>query len=371
MKIVFVIHSLGGGGAERVTTLLANFWCGLGHKVTVITLASRDHDCYSLAPGIKRIALETDSLSSSIFEAVWANTQRIHKLRKALRSCGPSVVIAMMTTTAINTLIAGLGLGFPIVVSERTFPPMLPQGPIWETLRKVTYPWAKCVVVLTNESAQWLKKVVPAATGVVVPNPIAYPVKSTSPVLEIPNNITADCHLLLAAGRCDSGKQFDVLIDAFSRSADKFRDWKLAILGEGPERPTLQQYIHDKGLSSRVIMPGRAGNIGEWYERADLFALSSKFEGFPNVLLEAMSYGCPAVSYDCDTGPRNIIRHDIDGLLVDPDGSVEALQVGLSKLMEDDDMRQKMSQRAVEVRERFAPAKVLEMWEAIIGLSQD
>ena len=106
------------------------------------------------------------------------------------------------------------------------------------------------------------------------------------------------------------------------------------------------------------------GNIGEWYERADLFVMSSRFEGFGNTLAEALAHGVAAVSFDCDTGPRDIIRHEVDGLLVPP-GDTVALTAALDKLMCDPALRQQFAKRAVEARARFSMERVAGMWEAL------
>jgi glycosyltransferase involved in cell wall biosynthesis len=103
--------------------------------------------------------------------------------------------------------------------------------------------------------------------------------------------------------------------------------------------------------------------MGEWYARADLFALTSRFEGFPLVLAEAMAYGCPVISYDCDTGPRDIVRDGIDGLLVAPSAGVDGVAKALSRLMSEEDTRLEMSKRAVEARERFSIGRILGYWD--------
>lgn len=112
-------------------------------------------------------------------------------------------------------------------------------------------------------------------------------------------------------------------------------------------------------------MPGIAGNVGEWCRNASIFVMSSRFEGFPNALAEAMACGCPAVSYDCDTGPREIIRDGIDGLLVRPVGDVAALAKALGRLMGDDELRKRMADRAPEVIERYSIQKILALWDRV------
>ena len=107
---------------------------------------------------------------------------------------------------------------------------------------------------------------------------------------------------------------------------------------------------------------GRAGTGGEWYERADLYVMSSRFEGYPNTLAEAMAHGLAAVSFDCDTGPRDIIRHEVDGLLVPP-GDVAALTAALDRLMDDATLRQQFAERAVDARRRFSMERIAGTWE--------
>ena len=123
------------------------------------------------------------------------------------------------------------------------------------------------------------------------------------------------------------------------------------------------------GLAERVLLPGRAGNVGDWYAASSLYVMSSRFEGFPNTLAEAMACGLPAVSFDCDTGPRDIIRHEVDGLLV-PAGDAAALEAALRRLMADPALRGRFAARASEVRERFSLASVSARWEQLFRQMQ-
>jgi glycosyltransferase involved in cell wall biosynthesis len=160
-------------------------------------------------------------------------------------------------------------------------------------------------------------------------------------------------------------KGFDLLIPVFHRLAGIFPGWVLVILGEGENRPMLEELIVSAGLQGRVLMPGRAGNISQWYEAADLYVMSSRFEGFGNTLAEAMAHGLPAVSFDCDAGPRDIIRHEVDGFLVSA-GDVSLLEKSLHLLMEDGELRRRFSERAIEARERFSMERIAGMWETLI-----
>jgi glycosyltransferase involved in cell wall biosynthesis len=220
--------------------------------------------------------------------------------------------------------------------------------------------------MLTREGLDWLRDNIPRANGVVIPNPVPYPLERGEPVL-IPDSVVRPGRkLLLAVGRMDKQKQFDHAIEAFARLAERHSSWDLVVLGDGPERSDLEQKASALGLKHRVHMPGRAGNIAEWYERADLYVMSSRFEGFPNTLAEAMAHGCAAVSYDCDTGPRDIIRDGVDGLLVRPASDIDALAGSLSRLMADDDTRRLMATRGVDVRQRYSVGNVVARWDEIL-----
>jgi glycosyltransferase involved in cell wall biosynthesis len=121
------------------------------------------------------------------------------------------------------------------------------------------------------------------------------------------------------------------------------------------------------GLTGRIMLPGRAGNTSDWYRRADLYVMSSHYEGFPNALCEAMAHGCAAVSFDCDTGPRDIIRHGENGLLVSPVGDSQALSSALDELMGNDKLRHRMSKKALDVRQRYSMECILLKWDELFN----
>ena len=364
-RIIITVSSLHTGGAERTACRLAGMWAACGRRVTLVVTYSGRGECH----------LALDERVELLYLADHAGTRnsvlpedlcRLRALRGLIRERRPAVVVSFLTNVNIAAILATVGLGVPVVVSERTHPPCYPMGVKWEWLRRMTYPWAERVVMLTEEGVRWLEKAIPRARGVVIPNSVTYPLERNEPVISIAEHVAGGRSLLLAAGRLDDGKQFDRLLAAFAALADRHPGWDLVILGDGPERGRLEEAIGRSGLVDRVRLPGRAGNMGEWYERADLFVLSSRYEGFPNVLVEAMAYGCPVVSYDCDTGPRDIIRDGVDGLLVRPVGDVDALAGALDSLMSDEGPRREFGGQAVAVRQRFAEDRVLGLWQGIM-----
>lgn len=235
------------------------------------------------------------------------------------------------------------------------------MGYLRDTLRSHTYGLLNAVTALSSEGKDWLKTHTNAQRIAVIPNAVTWPLPGQEPRIS-PNALyQSERQLLLAVGRLEVPKGFDWLIEAFSNLADKHPDWDLVILGEGSLRTTLDKQVRESGLEHRIFLPGRAGNMADWYESADLYVMSSRFEGFPMTLAEAMAHGLAAVSFDCDTGPRDIIRHEQDGLLVPP-GDVAELTAALDRLMSDALTRQRFAERAVEVRERFSMERIAGMW---------
>ena len=366
MNVLVFIHSMSSGGAERVTANLANRWADSGHKVTVVTQSASSADFYQLHASVERVAMESAKESAGLCSALVNNFARSLMLRKVIRRAKPDIVIGMMTSANVLVVLASLGLRLPTIVCERTYPPHLPVGELWSRLRRWTYPLASRVTMLTSEGLNWLHREIPSARGVVMPNPIPYPLPVNAPELAPDSVVTGQRKMLLAVGRMTEEKGFSGLIRAFAALANQHPQWDLVILGDGPLRSTLSEQIQALGLSTRVLMPGRAGNVGAWYERADLYVLSSRVEGFPNTLGEAMAHGCAAVSFDCDTGPRDLIRHEVDGLLVPP-GDVIALTQSLGRLMQNDVLRAQMGVKAQEVRDRYAMDRVLGMWDQVFA----
>lgn len=364
LKLLFIINSLEAGGAERVTTTLANHWAAKGCRVTVATLTSTSLDFYELHPAVQRVALDVAGQSATPWAAIVNNWQRVCALRRLLKQERADVALAMMSTANVLLALAAIGLPRLVAVgSERTYPPRIPLGRIWEFLRAQLYARLDAMVALTTESAEWLRQHTRASCVAVIPNAALWPLPLQAPHVSVIGKASGQ-HLLLAVGRLSEEKGFGKLIDAWQQLAADFPQWQLVILGEGPDRQALQAQAAALGLADRVSLPGRAGNVGQWYEVADLYVMSSRFEGFPNTLAEAMAHGLPAVSFDCDTGPRDIIRNEVDGLLVPP-GDVDALATALRRLMGDTALRAAFSARATDVRERFSLAHVADKWEQL------
>jgi glycosyltransferase involved in cell wall biosynthesis len=358
-----VISSLSSGGAERVATTLANHWAEKGWEISIITLAGTERDFYTVAPNVKRVPLYLASESRGPVSGLWNNIARVRALRRVLLQEQPDIALGFMPASNILCGLACIGTGIVAIGSEHTHPPMLPLGQPWDTLRRLVYPRLATVSALTESSAEWVRDHTGATNVPVMPNPILYPIPASEPALdpaELKARLGGDKYLL-AVGRLAYEKGFDRLLLAFAQVHARYPDWRLVVLGEGPLREDLEQQRDDLGLSQVVALPGAVGNIGEWYQAGDAYVMTSRFEGFGNTLAEALAYGLPAVAVDCETGPREILRPEVDGLLVPQDDSA-ALVGALERLMADDSLRGRFGQRAVEARQRFAVELIAGQW---------
>ena len=363
MHILFFISSLAGGGAERVTTNLANYWALRGWRITIVTLAPTGADTYPLDPRIQRLSLNIYGPSHNKLEAIRRNLKILRRLRATLQREAPQVAVGMMADNAAILALSAAGLKETRTIGALRIDPKFHTG-IRSIYHSKTFGLLSTVVAQTSEMAAWAKKTTYARQVDVIPNPVIWPLPRTEPFLFPSDVCQANRKLLLAVGRLTSQKGFDLLIEAFSSVAARHPDWDLVILGVGQMRSDLLMLAARKGLQERLFLPGWAGNLPDWYARTDLFVMSSRTEGFPNALLEAMAYGLPAVSFDCDYGPSELIRHRENGLLV-PTGDVAGLASSLDTLMCDAELRTQFGLNAKQRRDDFSIETIAAQWERL------
>jgi GalNAc-alpha-(1->4)-GalNAc-alpha-(1->3)-diNAcBac-PP-undecaprenol alpha-1,4-N-acetyl-D-galactosaminyltransferase len=360
MKVTLVIYALEGGGAERVMSIVANYWATHGWDVTLIILADATKPAfYQLAPQIELKHLGIIGDSPNVLTLLRTGWQRIEILRTAIIASQPDAVISFLNTVNVLTLIACRNSNIPTIVSEHIYPEFSEVNQGWQLLMKWTYRWADRVTLLTQNALPFY----PASRGyrsIVIPNPVLIPESdiSTTPLIHTPS--------LIAMGRLHPQKGFDLLLVAFAKIHAKYPDWHLTILGEGQMRSELEALRAQLGLVECVHLLGSVKNVNAHLRQADLFVMPSRFEGFPMALCEAMACGLPVLAADCLSGPREIVRDGIDGILVPPE-DVDALAAGLDALMSDPLRRQQLAQAAPQVLNRFGLERIMGLWTEAIG----
>ncbi|MBI1312276.1 glycosyltransferase [bacterium] len=360
-----MIHSLTGGGSEHVAARMASWWAKHGHEVSLLTLDSVENDAIPVSPEVRRVGLGLIKDSPGLVSALLANWRRVRELRRALRETNAEHIVSLTDRMNVVTLLACRSTKLRPVVSERIDIRHHSIGRLWSCLRRRTYPRAKAIVVQTAGIRDAVLPIAGQAPVAVIPNCVWPPEENASQgQLELPGNR----RWLASVGRFDRQKGFDLLLDAFDLIADQHPDWNLVLIGDGPLRSELESQIANRKLTERVLLPGWVE--APWHplsQHADAYVLSSRYEGFPNALLEAMSAGLCPVAFDCPSGPGEIIRHETNGLLVSA-GDVPSLAESLSRIMSDDNLRQRLADAAQTVRDQFSVERYFEQWNALLEI---
>lgn len=351
MKIVFCMNTLASGGAERVCVELSNYFVAKGHDVSILVKPNSGERIYQLDKKIKikDLFFIRPSFKNILFyPLILCNF--IKSIKNGIKEEKPDVVISFCTSMNAFTIPVANKLKIPIVVSEHTNHKN--GGKLINFVRHNIYKQADIITVLTHYDAGYYKTFL--NNFVVMSNPI-----------QVYDSVNVDCerkNQILCVGNLDRNEQkrFDRAIEAFALIADKYPDWNLLIAGSG-DKSFFEQMIEDKSLQGRVKLMGQVSNMKDLYLETSIFALSSKFEGLPMVLLEAMSLGCAPVSFDIVSGPNEVIVDGESGFLV-KDGDIDGFADKISLLIENEELRQQIACEAVKVSQDFSIEKIGNRW---------
>lgn len=357
MRILFLVGSLRMGGAERVVSRLANYWSQKGFEVCVATVREEASDFYKLEPQISRVAFDLGYSVRYKHQRYIKYFKTIYATGKVIRGFKPDVVISFVTGMNFRALAMKPFFSMPFIISERTNPDRQKINARGARIRRLIYPFADKVVFVSEgvrEAYSWLED----EKKSVIYNPaIRLPETAVDRVAE---------KTIVTLGRLNEVKGHDMLIDAFNRIAGKYPDWRLRIYGEGDYRWNLEQQIAQSPFGDRITLEGFTRTPEECLKSAGLFVLSSRHEGFPNALVEAMSMGLPCISFDCPFGPGELITHGENGLLVEPE-NMEKLADAMEEMICRPQQREAMGREAATVRKRLDIEAVASEWEKLIG----
>lgn len=363
-RVLVVIASLSGGGAERVVSDLTRYLAKAGKNVTLMTLNGDDPDVYPVAKDVRRYRIEVRRNSENLFDTVKFTIWRLWTVRRHIQSLRPDIVIGFVDQTNVLLAACLTGSGIPLIVSERTHPAHHKISRSWAVARRLLYRRAKTVVIQTHAIASWFMDNVPAKSLTIIPNAVR-PGNEFAPIGD-QTEAKQNRPYVLAVGRLGPEKGFDLLVQSFASSGLSRSGWKLVIIGDGPERDALQSLGTKLGISEHLHLPGRRNNVADWLANADMFVLSSRYEGFPNALLEAMQMGCPCISFNCESGPADLIKDGETGILVEPE-NVEMLASEMLSLAQHPDVRACLGNSArSSTLEQFSCDHIYQKWIDLI-----
>lgn len=345
---IFFIGTLCNGGAERVVSILASHMAKQGKDVEILTYYDRPVS-YELDRRVKLTAVETMTGSSNKIKNLLA-------IRKYFKKHG-KIVISFLAPFNIMAIAANLGNGVPMIVADRNDPTKVPSNPVVRKVRDFLYRSATGVVVQTQKNKAYFGKPVQKKSRVIY-NPID--LKENAGI----GLKTEKDKRIVTAGRLMPQKNQKMMIRAFASVYEKHPDYKLIIYGEGPSRQELEMLVKELGLEDAVLLPGNISDIHEHLKGAEIFVLSSDYEGMPNALIEAMCLGLASISTKV-SGATDLIQDHENGILTELD-SKEELENAMLELIENKELMQKLAANAAKLNDELEVSKIMQQWTKFI-----
>ena len=348
-NICFLIGNLNHtGGTERVTSLIANGFAERSYNISILSLVGGDNPFFNLNDNIENQFLYSKSVSfkKRILQA-------IYRIRQFVKKQKIDTLVVVDSISCIFTVPALVGLKVNHVCWEHfNFKNDLGK-PVRRLARQLAARYCDAVVTLTERDKQyWLDGTHHRSQIVAIPNPCPFP-----PQTYIKKENTK---IVLAVGGLTQIKGFDMLLEAWVQINSSMPDWKLVIVGEGEDRKKITGFIERAKLTESVCLVGNTSHMSRYYEQAEIFCLSSRFEGFPMVLLETLAFGLPVVSFDCDTGPAEILKGT--GSLLVPKNNTKQLASALIKLMNNKEDRKMIGIKSRGKSEKYQPEEIINQW---------
>lgn len=344
-KISFVITDMSSGGAERVMSLLANYFCEKGIETQIIAIKS-DRKVYPLD---EQIDFHFIGAPRNLLKRL------VHRIKTINQETADSdVIISFLWHCNVCTLLANLLNNRTIIISERSDPSSEMRGLFkhFKWFRNIVYHRANKIVFQTQDARDYYNGSL-KEKGIVIPNPL-------TPGL--PSPLQEHRKELIAAGRLTAQKNMPMMVKAFSKVHNYFPDYKLTIYGEGEERENIEDIIRSLHLESSVSMPGFCNNLLDEVIKAKLFLSSSDFEGISNSIIEALALGIPVVATDCPVGgSKQFVSSDYNGALV-PMKDENAFAKAIINILSDSDKWNLFSKNASEIRNVLSITKIGEKW---------
>lgn len=345
------------GGIERVVSNLANEWINV-HQIFIL-VKDEGYSFYDLNPKIlirsinKPLRLNMNNRVSRIYTLARNIIVSHHRLKKILASIDPDVIYTANPLNSMEIYLAGGEYTNKLVISEHGS--KLGYNGVYNLIKKFVYPKANKISVPTTLDAELYKK--EGLPAVFIPHVSTF--KSQT-------KVNTDNKQILNIGRFTKDKQQIVLLGIWNRivTEKKHGEWKLLLVGSGEEEIFLQQYVSKNNLKDTVTIVKPSKDVERFFNSSSIFAFTSQYEGFGMVLLEAMSFGVPCISFNCPSGPRDIVDDGINGYLIE-NRNLEEYKVKLIELMNNMDLRDKYSNASFNKASKWDNYGILQKWYAL------
>lgn len=358
-KILFVTGSQArSGGTERACANVVNALAAYGKfRLAILSATAGKRSFFDVDPGVALDEIYSKPRSLQLFALDFTR-----RLRSYFRSHPQDVIVVVETFLAAFVLPAAADLKVKVIAWEHFGAQVTLGAPLRRFARRMAARHCAHVVVLTDADRElWLRKYGIGGNRISRIHNINPMHDETGRSAQVERN-----KVVLTVGRLVHEKGYDLLLKAWVRIHPQIRHgWRLRIIGDGDRKAELEMLMRELGIAAEVDLVPRTANVADEYRAAGIFALSSRFEGFGLVLVEAMSFGLPVVSFDCPWGPREILRADSAGVLV-PHLDVGALARQLEELMASPEGRVQLGARGQAALERYAPGRIGEAWSTLL-----
>lgn len=356
MKILIFIDQFSTGGGARVVSRLLDGFVLSGHDVILATKLSEKH--YPIPEQVKVVPFEIKVHPNKLLALSLTHFEGIKLCRRICKSIKPDIIIGEMSITFMWSYFGSRWLNIPIVAHDHTsFSRKI--NPLTDFIRNHLYGLADALVILTERDKNILQEKFPRK--VVINNPLPF-----DPIKEVPVNRRK---AILCVGRFDvwEVKGFDIMIEVFSRLSPKYPDWILEFAGTGSEESVsyIIDLVEQNGLTNQVKFYGQLSDIKSLYQQVQIFALSSRVEGMPMCLMEAMSQGCACVAFEVGGASQEMLENGVSGYCIN-DGDITGFEQALAKLISDGSLVNEISNNAMRASEKFSLSSIIQKWTNLL-----